>query len=282
MQIEKEIQAIKEQIEVWKHGAYSIGFVPTMGYLHEGHLSLIKRSVKENDKTVVSIFVNPTQFAPTEDLESYPRDFEADATICEKAGVDLIFHPQVEDMYPSGASTFVDVEGLTKELCGKSRPTHFRGVCTVVCKLFHIVEPDYAYFGQKDAQQFAVIKRMVRDLNMKVEVIACPIIREADGLAKSSRNVYLSEKERAAALVLSKAIFQSERLMQVGEQSVTRILTKMKETIASEPLVQIDYIEIVNCDSIEKLERIKGTVLVAAAIFVGKTRLIDNVIYTVR
>jgi pantoate--beta-alanine ligase len=261
-----------------------------MGYLHEGHQSLIKRSVAENDKTIVSIFVNPTQFAPTEDLDKYPRNLEGDTELCEKTGVDIIFAPENEEMYAEDFSTFVDMGvdksglGLTTELCGKSRPTHFRGVCTVVNKLFNITTPDRAYFGQKDAQQLAVIKRMVRDLNMNVEIVGCPIVRESDGLAKSSRNVYLSPEERKSALVLSKAIFAGEKLIQAGERNPENIITAMTKIIESEPLAKIDYIEIVDGDTVEKIEKtttIKGTILTAIAVFIGKTRLIDNFIYEV-
>ena len=205
MKLARTVQEVKEQVRGWKQQGLSVGLVPTMGYLHEGHQSLIKRAVAENDRVVVSVFVNPIQFAPNEDLETYPRDLEADCALCESTGAAMVFHPEPSEMYHDDFTTFVDMTGVTKELCGKSRPTHFRGVCTVVNKLFNIVTPDKAYFGQKDAQQLAVIRRMVRNLNMNVEVVGCPIIREADGLAKSSRNTYLSAEERKAALVLSKA-----------------------------------------------------------------------------
>lgn len=279
MQIIKKIEEINAQIKAWKQSRYSVGFIPTMGYLHEGHQSLIKQSVSENDKTVVSIFVNPTQFAPTEDFDKYPRNFNGDMELCQKTGADLIFIPDKEEMYVSDFCTFVDMDSVTKGLCGKSRPTHFRGVCTVVNKLFNIVTPDRAYFGQKDAQQLAVIKRMVRDLNMSVEVIGCPIIREFDGLAKSSRNIYLSPEERKAALVLSKAVFAGERLVRAGECSAENIAAAMKKIIDSEPLAKIDYIEIVDSDSIEKINTVSsGSILAAVAVFIGDTRLIDNFI----
>lgn len=281
MQIAKKIMEAKEQIKAWKKSEYSIGFVPTMGYLHEGHQSLIQRSVRENDKTVVSIFVNPTQFAPTEDFSKYPRDFGADVGLCESTGVDLIFSPNAEEMYISDHCTYTDMNSLTTELCGKSRPTHFRGVCTIVGKLFNIISPDRAYFGQKDAQQLAIIKRMVRDLNMDVEVIGCPIVREADGLAKSSRNNYLNPEERKAALVLSMAVLEGKRLIQSGERNAAIIITEMKNIIAAEPLAKIDYIEIVDDNSIEKINTVGGSVLVAIAVFIGNTRLIDNFIYEV-
>lgn len=280
MQITYNIQETKSQIRAWKKSGYSVGFVPTMGYLHEGHQSLIQQSVAENDKTVVSIFVNPIQFAPTEDFDKYPRDFNADTKLCGKTGADLIFIPDKEEMYAGDFSTFIDMDGVTKELCGKSRPTHFRGVCTVVNKLFNIITPDRAYFGQKDAQQLAVVKRMVRDLNMDVNIIGCPIIREKDGLARSSRNIYLSPEERKAALVLSRAVFEGERLVRSGERSAKSVITAMKGIIDSEPLAKIDYIEIVDNNSIEKINTITNgsEVLGAIAIFIGNTRLIDNFI----
>jgi len=265
-------------IKKWKKNGYSVGFIPTMGYLHEGHISLVKQSVKENDKTVVSIFVNPTQFAPTEDFSSYPRNFIADSLMCEDAGADLIFNPTPEEMYPNNSCTFVDMDKLTKELCGKSRPTHFRGVCTIVNKLFNIIMPDRVYFGQKDAQQLAVIKRMVKDLDMDIEIIGCPIVREPDGLAKSSRNSYLSIEERKAALVVSRAIFEGERLVKSGERDVVKLINTMRGIIESEPMARIDYIEITDAELIEKITVMRGNILTAVAVFVGKTRLIDNFI----
>jgi len=276
MKITYAIQETKDRIKAWKKSGYTIGFVPTMGFLHEGHLSLMRKSAQENAKTVVSIFVNPTQFSPSEDFSKYPRNFEADARMCEETGVDLIFSPGVEEMYMGDADTFVDIGKLSEELCGKSRPGHFRGVCTVVNKLFNIIMPDRAYFGQKDAQQLAVISRMVRDLNMNVEIVPCPIVREDDGLAKSSRNAYLSSGERVAAGVLYKAIIEGERLIKAGERNPEKITSEMKRIIAAEPLARIDYVEIVDGDSIEKISVVKGRVLAAAAVFIGKTRLIDN------
>jgi len=274
-----KIQEMKVQIKEWQKNGYNIGFIPTMGYLHEGHQSLIQKATNENDKTVVSIFVNPIQFAPTEDLTDYPRDLQADKALCESLGVDLIFCPSAEEMYTSDFCTFVDMDGMTKELCGKSRPTHFRGVCTVVNKLFNIVMPDHAYFGQKDAQQLAVIRKMVKDLNMDVEIISCPIIREADGLAKSSRNIYLSPEERKAARVLSKAVFEGERIVRSGERNSGNVIAAMKEIIQTESLAIIDYVEIVDSHAIKKIDPVKGSVLGAIAVFIGKTRLIDNFIY---
>ena len=278
MKLARTVQEVKEQVRGWKQQGLSVGLVPTMGYLHEGHQSLIKRAVAENDRVVVSVFVNPIQFAPNEDLETYPRDLEADCALCESTGAAMVFHPEPSEMYHDDFTTFVDMTGVTKELCGKSRPTHFRGVCTVVNKLFNIVTPDKAYFGQKDAQQLAVIRRMVRNLNMNVEVVGCPIIREADGLAKSSRNTYLSAEERKAALVLSKAIFAGEKMIKDGERDGEKVLSAMKEMIEAEPLARIDDVEMVQWDASEIHHQIDCPVLTAIAVYIGKTRLIDNFI----
>lgn len=279
MKIAYTVEDVKSQVREWKKEGLTVGLVPTMGYLHEGHESLIKRAVAENDRVVVSVFLNPTQFAPNEDLASYPRDFEADTKLCEGAGAALVFHPEPSEMYAEDACTFVDMTAVTKELCGKSRPIHFRGVCTVVNKLMNISMADRAYFGQKDAQQLAVIRRMVRDLNMNVEVVGCPIIREADGLAKSSRNTYLSEEERKAGLVLSQAVKLGQKLVAEGEKSAAAVTDAMSELISAEPLAKIDYVSMVSWDSIEPVETIEGPVLVAMAVYIGKTRLIDNFIY---
>ena len=279
MKIAYTVEDVKSQVRQWKKECLTVGLVPTMGYLHEGHESLIKRAVAENDRVVVSVFLNPTQFAPNEDLASYPRDFEADTKLCEGAGAALVFHPEPSEMYAEDACTFVDMTAVTKELCGKSRPIHFRGVCTVVNKLMNISMADRAYFGQKDAQQLAVIRRMVRDLNMNVEVVGCPIIREADGLAKSSRNTYLSEEERKAGLVLSQAVMLGQKLVAEGESSAAAVTGAMSELISAEPLAKIDYVSMVSWDSIEPVETIDGPVLVAMAVYIGKTRLIDNFIY---
>lgn len=278
LRIVHTIREVREYVSQWKNEGLSVGFVPTMGYLHEGHRSLIKKSVEENERTVVSIFVNPMQFAPTEDLESYPRDLNADAQVCEKTGADLIFNPEPEEMYKNGFCSFVDMIGPTAELCGKSRPIHFRGVCTVVSKLFNIVMPDKAYFGQKDAQQLAVIKRMVTDLNIPVEIIGCPIIREADGLAKSSRNTYLNEEERKAALILSKTVFMGQELIKGGLRNSKELIALMKKNIESEPLAKIDYVEVVDFDNISIKDTISDNTLIAMAVYIGKTRLIDNFI----
>lgn len=279
VQVTTTVNETRRIVSEWKRQGLTIGFVPTMGYLHEGHKSLIDRARKENDKVVVSIFVNPIQFSPNEDLDKYPRDFEADTKLCEDSEVDVIFHPTPEEMYNDGFCSFVDMNGPTSELCGKSRPVHFRGVCTVVNKLFNIVQPDKAYFGQKDAQQLSVIRRMVKDLNMPIEITGCPIIRENDGLAKSSRNKYLNNDERKAALILSKTIFMGEQLVKNGERNVKTLILKMKSNIETEPLAKIDYVEAVDLDTVQKIDEIKGTVLVAMAVYIGETRLIDNFIF---
>ncbi len=286
MIISENIKQTREQIKEWKRQGLRVGLVPTMGYLHEGHQSLMEAAKKDNDKVAVSVFVNPIQFGPNEDFASYPRDFEKDAALCEKAGVDLIFHPKAEEMYDEDFCTYVDMDGLTKELCGKSRPTHFRGVQTVVCKLFHILPADRAYFGQKDAQQLAVIKKMVRDLSMDIEIVGCPIIREADGLAKSSRNTYLNEQERKAALVLSISLAKGKEMAEGGERDAAKIKDCIKRIIEQERLAQIDYVEVVDFSDITPIgnldEAKEGTVLCAIAVFIGKTRLIDNFIFSVK
>lgn len=281
MNIVKTISEVRNEVKNWRKQGLSVGLVPTMGYLHEGHKSLIERACKENDKVVVSVFVNPTQFGPGEDLATYPRDIQRDAALCEDAGAALIFNPEPEEMYFDDFHTYVTMESLSNELCGKTRPIHFRGVCTVVSKLFHIVAPDRAYFGQKDAQQLAIIKRMVRDLNFDIEIVGCPIVREADGLAKSSRNTYLNPEERKAALVLSRAVGLGQELIQKGERNADVIVEKMKQLIEEEPLAKIDYVQAVDAISIQPVAEIKGTVLVAMAVYIGKTRLIDNFIYEV-
>lgn len=278
MQIAYTVKEVREQVKAWRKEGLSVGLVPTMGYLHEGHASLIKKAVEDNDRVVTSIFVNPTQFAPTEDLEAYPRDMQKDSKLCETLGVDLIFHPEPEEMYAPDFCTWVDMDVLSKTLCGKSRPIHFRGVCTVVSKLFHIVTPDRAYFGQKDAQQLAIIRRMVRDLNMDIEIVGCPIVREEDGLAKSSRNTYLNEEERKAALILSQSIFLGQKMVQEGETDAAKIKAAMVEKIQSEPLARIDYVEIVDGLSMQPVDTVQSPTLAAIAVYIGKTRLIDNFI----
>lgn len=279
MKIVKTIEEVRSAVKAWKAEGLTVGLVPTMGFLHEGHESLILRAAKENDRVVVSDFVNPTQFGPGEDLESYPRDLNRDAALCENAGASLLFNPEPSEMYAEDACTFVDMRALTGELCGKSRPIHFSGVCTVVSKLFNIVTPDRAYFGQKDAQQLAVIRRMVRDLNFGIEIVGCPIIREADGLAKSSRNTYLSDEERKAALVLSRAVKLGQEMAESGEKSADAIVAAMKKVIEAEPMAKIDYVQAVDAVSVEPVSEMKPPVLVAMAVYIGKTRLIDNFIY---
>ena len=275
MKIVGTVKEVREQVKEWKKQGLSVGFVPTMGYLHEGHKSLMDAARKDNDKVVVSIFVNPMQFGPTEDLATYPRDLDHDAALCESAGVDLIFHPEAEEMYEKDFCSFVDMTGLTEGLCGKTRPIHFRGVCTVVNKLFNIVTPDHAYFGQKDGQQLAVIKRMVRDLNMDIEIVGCPIVREEDGLAKSSRNTYLSHEERKAALILSKTVALGKELAKT-EKDANKVVEAMKKNIETEPLAKIDYVEAVDALSMAPVEKLEGTCMLAMAVYIGKTRLIDN------
>lgn len=278
MKIAETIAEVREQVRTWRKEGLAVGLVPTMGYLHEGHKSLIDRAVEENDRVVVSVFVNPIQFGPSEDLASYPRDLKRDAALCEAAGADLVFHPSDGEMYFDDFCTYVDMDDLTKGLCGKTRPTHFRGVCTVVSKMFHIVAPDRAYFGQKDAQQLAVIRRMVRDLNFDLEIVGCPIVREADGLAKSSRNTYLSEEERRAAVVLHQGLLAGEQLVKTGETDASKIVGAITDVIGKEPLAKIDYVELVEWDSLKPVTSVRGEVLAAVAVYIGTTRLIDNFI----
>ncbi|MBX4261049.1 pantoate--beta-alanine ligase [Clostridium estertheticum] len=275
----KTINEVRHQVKVWKKEGYSIALVPTMGSLHAGHASLISRASKENEKVVVSIFVNPIQFGPSEDLDSYPRDLHKDEIVCEGAGADLIFAPKAAEMYYKDIEASVSVKELAAGLCGAKRPNHFAGVCTVVSKLFNIIPADKAYFGQKDAQQLAIIKRMVRDLNFDIEIIGCPIIREKDGLAKSSRNVYLSPEERQAALILNKSLTKCREALSNGEQSTNLLKEIIKAQIQTETLARIDYIEIVDALSLDAIDFANKPILVAIAIYIGKTRLIDNFIY---
>lgn len=277
MNIVKTIQEVREHVRQWRKEGLSVGLVPTMGYLHEGHESLIRRAVAENDRVVVSVFVNPMQFGPKEDLASYPRDIDADSRLCEAAGASLIFHPEPEEMYEEGFCSFVDMTGLTNALCGLSRPVHFRGVCTVVNKLFNIVMPDRAYFGEKDAQQLAVVKRMVKDLNMDIEIVGCPIIREADGLAKSSRNTYLSPESRKQAVILSKSVFMAKQMILDGERDAAKVKKAMVDMINTMPLAEIDYVEIVDVNTVKNIDKIEGDILCAIAVNIGgEARLIDN------
>lgn len=278
MDIITTVEGVRKQVKEWRKEGLTVGLVPTMGYLHEGHKSLIDKAVAENDRVVVSVFVNPIQFGPSEDLASYPRDLERDVELCEKAGANVIFHPEDSEMYFDDFCTYVDMDDLTKGLCGKTRPTHFRGVCTVVSKLFHIVAPDRAYFGQKDAQQLAVIRRMVRDLNFDLEIVGCPIVREEDGLAKSSRNTYLNAEERKAAVVLHKGLTEGEKLLQAGEKDAAKVVATVREVIEKEPLAKIDYVELVDWNTLKPVNTVEDTVLMAVAVYIGKTRLIDNVI----
>lgn len=279
MKIINNIKEIRKQVKDWKNDGLSVALVPTMGYLHEGHESLIKKASEDNDKVIVSIFVNPMQFGINEDLSTYPRNIDRDSDICEKNGASLIFNPSVEEMYTDGFSTFVDLNNLTSGLCGKSRPTHFRGVCTVVSKLFNIVNPDKTYFGQKDAQQLSMIKQMVTDLNFDIEIVSCPIVREADGLAKSSRNTYLSKEERQASTIINKSLKKAEALIKSGEKDSKNVIDFIKNEINKEPLAKIDYISIVDNNTIKNIKTIEDGSLIAVAVFIGNTRLIDNFIY---
>ena len=282
MKIATTVNEVREIVKGWRKEGLTVGLVPTMGFLHAGHQSLIAASVANNDRTVVSVFVNPTQFGPNEDLEAYPRDMEHDAALCESTGADLIFHPEPSEMYPDGFVSFVDMNGLTNHLCGLSRPVHFRGVCTVVSKLFNIVQPDRAYFGQKDAQQLAVVKRMVKDLNMPLEIVGCPIVREADGLAMSSRNTYMNEEERKAALILSQSIRLGEQMVKDGERDAAATKGAMTALIESEPMAEIDYVELVDGLTMESVDVLKGDILCAIAVKINnKVRLIDNFIASV-
>lgn len=273
--IVKTVDEVRKYVKAWRREGKTVGLVPTMGFLHEGHKSLIDRAVMENDCVVVSDFVNPTQFGPNEDLETYPRDMERDAALCEAAGAKLIFNPEPEEMYDNALTT-VSVDKITKVLCGKTRPIHFNGVCTVVSKLFNIVMPDKAYFGQKDAQQLLVVKKMVKDLNFDIEIVGCPTIREADGLAKSSRNTYLSPEERKAALCLSRGLNKGRALAEDGADA-DAVKTAIRAEIESEPMSRVDYVEVVDLDTLEPAENSKN-ILAAVAVYIGKTRLIDNFI----
>jgi pantoate--beta-alanine ligase len=277
----KIVQAIAEMRALSRSarsGDKRLGLVPTMGALHEGHLSLVRAACAKTDVVAASIFVNPTQFGPNEDFARYPRNLESDCAILEREGVELLFAPSVEEMYPAGAVTWVIVEGMSDRLCGKSRPGHFRGVTTVVAKLFHIVEPDVAFFGQKDAAQHAIIRRMVRDLDLPVAIEICPIVREADGLALSSRNAYLSAEERKSALLLHRSLRRVEGIFQAGERDSAKLIATAKQEFASEPGVRLDYFEILNPETLEPRAQVTGATLAAVAAFVGKTRLIDNVV----
>ena len=266
----KEIKELRNIIKEYKRQGFTIGFVPTMGALHEGHQSLIKRAAKENDKVIVSVFVNPTQFGPTEDYDAYPRNIEKDLETAKEAGACIVFNPEPSEMYFENKSTSVS---------GAKRPGHFDGVCLVVSKLFNIVTPDKAYFGQKDAQQVAVLKRMIRDLNFDVEIVECPIIREEDGLAKSSRNTYLSIDERKSALVLSRSLKLAKEALMSGERDVQKIKEIIRNELNLDPLARIDYVEVVDAESLEDVNTIENKILIPIAVYIGKTRLIDNLIF---
>jgi pantoate--beta-alanine ligase len=278
MRICNTIEDMRAACRAVRRGGKRLGFVPTMGALHQGHLSLVRAAKPSCDAVAASIFVNPTQFGPTEDLAKYPRSFERDCELLEKEGVELLFAPSVDEMYPAGAVTWVTVEALSGKLDGRSRPGHFRGVTTVVAKLFHIVEPDAAFFGQKDAAQVAIIRRMVRDLNFPVEIVACPIVREPDGLAMSSRNAYLDAQQRKHALVLHHSLMRVQKLWDAGERNAAKLVAAAQEEFAEEKSVRLDYFEIVNPDNLDPVENVAGGALVAVAAIVGKTRLIDNIL----
>ena len=282
MKVITSIDKMKKAARRLKSQGKTIGFVPTMGFLHLGHLSLVRESCRRADKTVVSIFVNPIQFGPGEDFKDYPRDLKKDSELLEKEGVDYLFVPEPGEMYPEGYKTYVEVHELQNRLCGRSRPTHFQGVCTVVLKLFNIVNPDIAFFGQKDAQQAIIVKRMARDLNSDVAVEVLPTVREEDGLALSSRNIYLNQEQRKAALVLSRSLREAEAMVEKGEMNVAAILSRMKEIISKEPQARIDYIEIVDMEELKPLARIEKQALAALAVFLGRARLIDNKILRIK
>lgn len=277
MKVYESIRDMRTACRGARRDGKRLGFVATMGALHEGHLSLVRAAKASCDHVAASIFVNPTQFGPTEDLTKYPRTFDRDRQLLEKEGVELLFAPSVEEMYPTGAVTWVEVEGLSDKLDGRSRPGHFRGVATVVAKLFHVVEPDAAFFGQKDAAQVAIIRRMVRDLNFPVEIIACPIVREVDGLAMSSRNAYLDPQQRKQALVLHRSLMRVRKLWEGGETDAAKLVSAGSEEFAGEKSVRPDYFEIVDADSLDPIEVVRQGALVAVAAFVGTTRLIDNI-----
>lgn len=277
MEIISSVTEMKAVIRSWKAEGLSVGLVPTMGYLHDGHMSLVRRAVEENDRVVVSVFVNPIQFGVNEDLDRYPRDLRRDAALCAGAGAAVIFHPDAGEMYPEGFASFADMSVVTEHLCGARRPGHFRGVCTVVMKLFNIVSPDKAYFGQKDAQQLAVIRRMGLDFNMDVQVVGLPIVREADGLALSSRNTYLSQEERVAALCLHRSVKLAGELYRQGVRDAVEIKAKVREVLDAEPLARVDYVEVADADTMQPVSLLERPALCAIAVYINNTRLIDNI-----
>ena len=277
MKVVESLAGMKALAREWRRAGKTIGFVPTMGYLHEGHLSLVRESRRRAGVTVVSIFVNPTQFGPNEDFQKYPRDLAKDGAYLERGGVECLFYPAADEIYPPGYRTSVEVAGLQDKLCGRSRPGHFRGVATVVLKLFEIVRPDLAFFGAKDAQQVLIIRRMAADLDLDVEIVTCPIVREPDGLALSSRNAYLGPEERQAALALSTSLRWAERAVAAGERDTARLLAGIRSVLEAEPLARIDYVEAVDPETLEPVAEVRGEVLAALAVFIGSTRLIDNI-----
>ena len=280
MIIANTISQVRDQVRQWRREGLTVGLVPTMGYLHEGHGSLVGKAAEDCDRVVASVFVNPTQFAPGEDLASYPRDFERDCEILEKQGCSMVFHPSVDEMYPDGngkTDTYIEIlNDMPKQLCGRTRPNHFRGVCTVVGKLFNIVLPDKAYFGEKDAQQLAIIRRMVRDLSYGIEIVGCPIVREPAGLAKSSRNIHLKPDERKAAAVLYRALKIAEEMASDGEKSSKAVTDAVRAEIQKEPLAEVEYVSAVDSLSMEPVEMVGKGTLIAIAVRIGQTRLIDN------
>jgi len=278
MKIFRTIKETTSYIKTLKKQGKTIGLVPTMGYLHEGHLSLMCQSKKDCDITLISIFVNPTQFSPKEDFKKYPRNFKRDERLAKDVGVDVIFYPTVKEMYPTGYNTYASVEGLTHVMCGASRPGHFRGVTTIVAKLFNIVQPDIAYFGQKDAQQTIVIKKMVKDLDMSIKIETLPIIREKDGLAMSSRNAYLSKRARKDAAILYKSLKKAEKLIKNGEKNAEKLIKIMYNSIHSKKTAVVDYISIVDAENLKELKKVKKKALIALAIWIEKVRLIDNIV----
>ena len=280
MIIANTISQVRDQVRQWRREGLTVGLVPTLGYLHEGHGSLVEKAAEDCDRVVASVFVNPTQFAPGEDLASYPRDFERDCEILEKQGCSMVFHPSVDEMYPDGngkTDTYIEIlNDMPKQLCGRTRPNHFRGVCTVVGKLFNIVLPDKAYFGEKDAQQLAIIRRMVRDLSYGIEIVGCPIVREPDGLAKSSRNIHLKPDERKAAAVLYRSLKIAEEMASDGEKSSKTVTDAVRAEIEKEPLAEVEYVSAVDSLSMEPVETVGKGTLIAIAVRIGQTRLIDN------
>ena len=278
MEVAETIESIRALIRTARSSGKSIGLVPTMGALHIGHISLIEAALKKCDYVVVSIFVNPTQFVPGEDYEKYPRPFEADLEICKKTGVDAVFAPAPSEMYPDETLTWVNVEKLTEPLCGQFRPGHFRGVTTVCSKLFNIVTPDIAFFGQKDAQQAIVIRRMVADLNISLEIVICPTIREPDGLAVSSRNKYLTQQQKKDAANIYKSLTKCREMIDAGLKDVSKIIAEMRDIIFKAPSIEIEYISILDADTLQNIDQINGKILVAIAVKIGTTRLIDNIL----